>query len=328
MTILAPFVTLGAVTAAGVSTMKPFIQGWNARGFKAMEPLWREVVLYSVIFSTLFAGLAYAQSGNSFTALILGTISLFSVLVAFSDATVRKVPNEISAYMLWFAGLIALVAIFAPDKTLITEASRVHSFFPRVPTDQIMPLMGFGLALTLAGMLGFIKIAKLSIAKIFLAIAQVGVFLIVYTPLLWAAYSGQAGTYLAGAAGVAIPIVTAASIIWFFSWAVGDNIGGADIKYMYFVALIAPLVIGPGATLWTIMLAMPLQLVAHAGGTLFGWGELRPVRNGPIAQAVENRKAAREGREPSTKKMRRAIAFLPVLTVTILVSLAVTGVVQ
>lgn len=321
MSIVAPLVIAGTTAAAGITELRRHIPEWNGRGFKPLEPHWGKVSLTATIFSLLFGILTFLQTQNPVTTLIVSVIALFSIVVAYSDNTVRKVPSEISNYMVAIGAIIMSSLVLTPNKTAVNEALQASLFFPRIPTDSLLSTILFGLLLLAVGFLGFLKIPALSIAHIFLSLGQIGIFIAIYTPLLWAAYSAGLPEYWRGTAETLILPITALGVIWFFSWAVGNKIGGADILYMYFISMTASFILGPGGLLWAIVLAMPIQLVVHLVGTKLGWGEMKEIRNGPISQFFENRKAKKEQREPRRTKQRRAIAFLPAITVTVLIVL-------
>lgn len=323
MTLLAPLVITGATAAAGASQLKKHIPEWDSRGFYPLSKLWGKTTIIATTAALLFGILTFLQTQNTVTSLIIAITALFGTVVAFSDSMVRKVPAEISNYMNGIAAIIMLSLIFTPVKAEVNEALAASHFFPRVPTDSVINIILFGLLLGAVGFLGFVKVKSNSIAQICLSIFQIGVFLAVYAPTLWLAYSSNASPYLKESAAALLLPMTALGVVWFFSWAVHDKIGGADIQYMYFMSMTSVFVIGPGGVLWAVMIGMIVQLAVHLLANKVGMGELRSVRNGPIAQFFENRAARKENREPQKTKMRRAVAFLPSLVIVSFIFLVI-----
>lgn len=330
MSLLTPLFITSAVGLTGIARFKDRVTEWRNldRGFSRVEPYWGKLSLWAIIFSLALGTLAFFQpGGNQFSALIVSLLALFGVVSAFSDSIVRRVPKEINNYMVIIGLIVFLLAPLASNKTMINEALRVDTFFPRVPTDSLLPIVLYSLLTLGVAFLIYLKIPSEMFATVFLAISQISLFLAVYAPLLWVAYSGEVSPYWSDTAKIWLLPFTAVGVVWFFAWMVGDQIGGADILFMYFTAMTLPFLIGPGMTLWTIMLAMPLQLIVHIIGSKMGIGELKTLKNKPMSQTFENILAKIQKREPRTHRQRRAIAFMPVLAFTVIVSAVGTGIV-
>lgn len=305
--------------------MKKDIPAWTARGFETFNDEWLKIFLGGAVFGSIIATLTwFVRDYNTLSALLLGLFASLGGMAAYTDSIIRKVPLELIHYLCYIslAGMIAVV--FGANSDTVRTMYGLDGLYMRVPLEAIMTNLGFGAVMLLAGFLGFVKIPGYGIAKVCLFFAQLGAVILVYTPLSYLAFSARI-EYWSPIAQALIPYLLVLSVVWVFSWMVGDLIGGADITVMYAAGLALTPVAGPEITLFSIVVATILQGFMHLLGERVHYGAKRSIKNGKVSQFFENRKAKKEGREAETHKLRIAMPFLPVLIATMIFMCATMG---
>lgn len=317
MSILTPILVIWLVTIASYTILEKNFPAWEERGFHPFKGEWLTIFIGGGIVASVIATLTWViRDHNVLSASFVGLFTLFGAIAAYTDSIIRKAPLEL-LHLMCYVGLACMITVvFAAPNDVVQSMNPANELYMRVPLEAFLTNLGFGLVLLLAGFLGFVKIPGYGIAKISLFIGQLGAFIMVYTPLSYFAFSNNVG-YWSEVAHALIPYLIVLSVIWVFSWMVGDMIGGADISIMYAVGLILTPVSGAGVALAAIVVATLLQGIVHLLGEKAHYGAKRSIKNGKISQLFENRKAKRQGRTPETHKMRTAMPFIPVLVGTI-----------
>ena len=307
--------------------LRPRFAEWSLReqAFQQFEKSWGKIFFAAGLLSITVAFFAWWLSEyNPLVGLVLGTLTGFLSIAAYTDSKTRKIPMEISDLTTWVAfGLFAT--------TVFTNANLpiVNWFYlPTISMDTFWTTLGIGALVTLLGVLGFTQIRNV-LGWVSFFIAFVGLYIFGYVLISWLRvgtdnlYWNEVGTKLL----ITFTFLIAILLLDAFA---GHLIGGADIKLLYAAGFALTWWMSSYYMFVFALAAVFLQIIVHILAKPLNMGELRTIKNGPLKQLWVNYrfKDLDDGIIAPTTHQARAVAFAPALvlgyTVGPLVVLALT----
>ncbi len=315
--------------------LKPHISEWSEpdRGFKIFENEWKKIFTITGSIATGIAALLILFTpANALTSISIASVAGFLLIGAYTDSLTSKVPSEISSWMFWvalFTGGGALIA----NSFNVTDNQRFYTtYLLQIPQDQVWFYVLGGI---LACLVFFLICAKVG--------GMVGLFSMVFSVVgLWVstyALATQISAWFTNLFNVdavvwvnlfeyGIPSIFAVVFLAAaFDIGADGRMGSADPQAIYAVGWVSAAVIG-GITIGVgIFIAAFVQIIVHFLAKPLGLpGKVKHIPYNRIHQKYLNRKWEKKGLEGEapTTYTRVATPFLPVLNITMIMTILIT----
>jgi hypothetical protein len=315
---------LSAIFILSYVVLKPYFPAWSLRGFEAFEGKWPKIFFTSGCVAIAVALLAWWRSDyNATLGLIVGLLAGYFFIAAWTDAQTHKAPAELSGLTIAVLATSALVAILTN-----VEMPKVYSeFFPRVPVDNWLQFAGILVAVMLIGVLGFIKISRLSIAYICLFASYVAFFVLVYSGISWI-FINSTNYELQNIGYKLLALWSVLGLVLLLDIFVGaDKFGRADIKALYAITFAAAWWMSAYMTWMVILAGFFMQAILHLIAKPLDIGTTAEVTLTSLhkiwwrIKSVFSKK--HRAKEMPTHYMAWRVPFLPVLAITSVIGILV-----